>query len=350
MDRCEQRHDRPLHVLVVKLSSLGDIIHATGCLRAIRQALPQARLTMAVEHRWQDVISHNPNIDHWIGSSPRQRLTPSYLAEIRRSLASEAPYDIAIDFMGNRRSAAWIYLSRAKVKTGRGGFRPGWRKAIQPDLSRHAVDVCADICREAGILVADASPEIRTSPADEEHVRQILAAQGIAEEGYIVINPFSRWTSKSWPLENLASVIRSLKARTAQTLVLSGGPEDLIHEATLRKHLGACTLDSVVGRLSLGEALCFLRRARLMVSCDSGPMHAAAAFGVPTIGLFGPTHPERTGPWGNGHRVIQAKRPDSHHAYRNDPDAFYMGFLDKDAIVSAIMAELSQQPTCGSHC
>lgn len=343
MDALERLGDRPLHVLVVKLSSLGDIIHVTGVLRAIRQRLPHARITVAVEHRWHEVICHNPNIDHWIGSSTRSRLTPSYLAEIHRNLADQAPYDIAIDFMGNRRSAAWIYLSRATLKLGRGGFRPGWLKSIQPDLSQHAVSVCAEICQEAGIPVEDASPEIHTCEADEQRVSQFLSTQGIAEKGYVVINPFSRWESKSWPLANVAAVIRNLQSRTSRTLVLSGGPEDRDREAALQEQLGRWATASVVGRLSLGEALCFLRRSRLMVSCDSGPMHAAAAFGVPTIGLFGPTHPERTGPWGIGHRVIQARRPDSHHAYQQDPDGVYMSLLDEEIIRSAIMAELSQQ-------
>ena len=342
MTELEPYRDRPVRVLVVKLSSLGDVIHATGALRAIRQALPLARIALAVEGRWRDVVCHNPNVDLLIESSPQHRLSLSYLSEIRRSLAEHGPYDIAVDLQGNRRSAAWVYLSRARFKTGRGRFRPGWRRAIEPDLTQHAVTVCADICRSIGIGVGDPSPEIHTDVREEERIDQMLPEEGLPSKGSIVLNPFSRWPSKSWPLDNAADVIRRLQAATPRRLVLSGGPEDRDRAAALQHRLGPCAVPSLVGRLSLGGALCLFRRGRLMVSCDSGPMHAAAAFGVPTIALFGPTHPERTGPWGPCHRVIQARRPPTHHTYRADPEGSYMRLLDADVIVDAVLSELSK--------
>jgi ADP-heptose:LPS heptosyltransferase len=333
--------DRPVSVLVVKLSSLGDVIHVTGALRAIRQALPLARIALAVEGRWHDVVCHNPNVDLLVEAAPEHRLSLSYLGEIRRRLAAHGPYDIAMDFQGTRRSAAWVYLSRARVKMGRGRFRPGWRQACEPDLTQHAVTVCADLCRIAGIGVVDPAPEIHTDVREEERIGRVLAEEGLPPRGYVVLNPFSRWPSKSWPLENAAEVIRRLQAATQRPLVLSGGPEDRDHAAALQALLGPCVVPSLVGRLSLGAALCLIRRSRLMVSCDSGPMHAAAAFGVPTIALFGPTHAERTGPWGPGHRVLQAKRPPIHHAYRTDPGGTYMRLLEVNAICDAILSELS---------
>ena len=334
--------DRPARVLIVKLSSLGDVIHATGMLRAIRRALPLARIALAVESRWRDVVRHDPNVDLLVESSPRDGLSLSYLAEIRRGLAAHGPCDIAVDLQGNRRSAAWVYLSGARVKAGRGRFRPGWRRAVEPDLTRHAVTVCADICRSIGIDVGDPSPEIHTGAGDEERLDRGLSEEGIPADGYIVLNPFSRWPSKSWPLDTAAEVVRRLRAATRRPLVLSAGPEDRDRAAALQALLGPCPMPSLAGRLSLGEALCLFRRGRLMVSCDSGPMHAAAAFGVPTVAVFGPTHPERTGPWGPGHRVVQARRPPTHHAYRADPEATYMRLLDPAAILDAILSELSR--------
>lgn len=342
MTDLETLQDRPVRVLVVKLSSLGDVIHATGAIRAIRHSLPMAHIALAVEGRWRDVVCHNPNIDVLIESSPRNRLSFSYLAEIRRSLAAHTPFDIAVDFQGNRRSAAWVYLSRARLKMGRGRFRPWWQPAVEPDLSRHAVTVCEDLCRSIGIGVADPSPEIHTDVRNEDRVARLLVEEGLPSTGYVVLNPFSRWPSKSWPLDNAAEVIRRVQVAASRPLVLGGGPEDRDRAAELQHRLGRSAVPSFVGRLSLGESLCLFRRSRLMVSCDSGPMHAAAAFGVPTIALFGPTHPERTGPWGPGHRVIQARRPPTHHTYRSDPEGAYMRLLDADVIVEAIVSELSQ--------
>lgn len=333
--------DRQVRVLVVKLSAMGDIIHVTGCLKALRHALPRARMTMAVEGRWRDVVAHNRHVDEIIESSAQDRLSLRYLWEIRRTLARRGPFDVAIDFQGNRRSAAWIYLSGAPVRLGRGRFRPGWQSAIEPDLSLHAVTVCAEICRSIGVTVPDPSPELHTGPAESPDLGRALSAAGLPSSGYVVLNPFSRWTSKSWPLDNAATVIRRLRRVTDRALVVSGGPGDRRGDDELRRLLGADAVPSLVGQLSLGNALCLLERARLVVSCDSGPMHAAAAFGVPVVALFGPTHPERTGPWGPRTRVLQAARPPSHHTYRSDPQASYMRRLDPEAVLAAVLEELT---------
>lgn len=342
MDDLGALRDRPVRVLVVKLSSFGDIVHVTGVLRAVRRALPSADVAVAVESRWRDVLAHDPHVDRIVESSSRTRLSLGYLAEIRRVLSAHGPFDIAIDLQGNRRSAAWIYLSGSGHKAGRGRLRPGWRRAVEPDPARHAVEVCAEVCRSVGIPVDDPSPELHTSPAAEERVERMLAERGLPSDGFVLLNPFSRWSSKDWPIEIAAEVIRGLVRATSRRVVLCGGPEDRNRATALLERAGGADVASIVGSLALGEALCLFRRGRLMVSCDSGPMHAAAAFGVPTIGLFGPTHPERTGPWGPEHRVIQASRPPTHHTYRSDPDAAYMRRLDADTILTAILEELAR--------
>jgi ADP-heptose:LPS heptosyltransferase len=99
-------------------------------------------------------------------------------------------------------------------------------------------------------------------------------------------------------------------------------------------------VSSLAGRLALGEALCLIRRARLMVSCDSGPMHAAAALGTPVVALFGPTLPEYTGPWGARHRVVQASRPRDHHAFRSDRGRRHMEALGVQAVAAAVQEAL----------
>jgi heptosyltransferase-1 len=108
----------PVRILIVKLSSFGDIIHVTGALRALRQALPHAELTLAVEHCWADVVRENPHVNALIECSSRQRLSPAYFAEVCRALSKHGGFDVAIDFQGTRRSAVWVYLSGARLKLG----------------------------------------------------------------------------------------------------------------------------------------------------------------------------------------------------------------------------------------
>lgn len=329
----------PVRILVVKLSSFGDIVHVTGALRALRRALPQAELTLAVESCWADVVRNNPNLNALMESSSRE-LSIAYVAEVRRHLSKERRFDIAIDFQGTRRSATWIYLSGARFKMGRGVFRPGWRFSVETDRTRHAVVICAEVCERAGVPVDNLDPEIYTSCAEERRLDEFLDAERIPRAGFVLVNPFSRWVSKSWPEESAAAFIDRFRQCFDDHLILTGGSGDRKRAESLLRLLPPATIHSLVGRLPLAQALCLFRRARLMVSCDSGPMHAAAAFGVPVVALFGPTHPEHTGPWGPNHCVIQARRPPEHHAYRRDTEACYMRALNSDAVFDAVAAKL----------
>lgn len=332
----------PRRILAVKLSSFGDVVHVTPCLRALRRAFPDADIRLAIERRWAGAVRALPYVDGLVEASSRTRVTPSYVLEVRRALAATpGRFDLAIDFQGTRRSAVWIYASGARVKSGRGWPRPLWRAALRPDLSRHAVEVCADVCRSVAAPVDDLAPELRTAPADEERVARVLDGEGIPRAGFVLLNPFSRWDSKGLDVATAAQLAVAAARVAGERVVLTGGPDDAVRAAEVVRRAGACTV-SVAGRLALHEALCLFRRARLMVSCDSGPMHAAAALGTPVVALFGPTHAERTGPWGPEHVVVQAERPPEHHAYRSDPDCRYMRALTIEAMLAAVEDALAR--------
>lgn len=325
----------PRRILAVKLSSFGDIIHVTPCIRALRQAFPQAGIILAVESRWADVVRRNAHLNRLIECSSQLQLTPSYLWQVRRLLSKAGPFDLAIDFQGTRRSAAWVYLSRARIKAGRGHPRPGWKSAVNPDNTQHAVKVCAGICTGLGVPVASLNPEIFLDEDEERTLDAILKAAGLPATGFVILNPFSRWPSKDWPETQAAGVADRISRELGALVVVSGGAEDRQRaEALIRMTTGGNAV-SLAGALTLGQALCLYRRARLMISCDSGPMHAAAALNVPVVALFGPTHPERTGPWGEAHRILQASRPLQHHAYRTAEGSRHMQALDSDAIFEA---------------
>lgn len=334
----------PRRILAVKLSSFGDVVHVTPCLRALRHAFPGADIRVAIERRWADVLRALPYVDGLVEASSRTRVTPSYLLEIRRALAGCAgPFDLAIDFQGTRRSAAWIYASGARVRAGRGWPRPLWRAALRPDLSQHAIEVCADVCGRVATPVHDRSPELRTTPADEERVARLLGDTGVPRDGFVLLNPFSRWDSKGLDVATAAELALRTARLAGDRVVVTGGPEDAERAADVVRLAGADAV-TLAGRFTLAEALCLFRRARLMVSCDSGPMHAAAALGTPVVALFGPTLPERTGPWGAEHVVLQGERPPEHHAYRSDSARRYMRALTVDAMLAGVAQALGRPP------
>jgi heptosyltransferase I len=334
----------PDRILAVKLSSFGDIIHVTPSLRALRQAFPQAEILLAVESRWAEAVRHNPNLNGLIECSSQVSLSPAYLWEVRRLLAKAGPFDMALDFQGTRRSAAWVYLSGAPIKAGRGEKRPGWKSAAPSDRTRHAVKLCARVCLDLGIPVPSLDPEIFLSQEDERSLDAILHAAGLPAGGFVLLNPFSRWPSKDWPDIQSAAVGERIASELGAAVVISGGLDERPRGEALLRRMAPSRAVSLAGALSLGQALCLFRRARLMISCDSGPMHAAAALGTPVLALFGPTHPEHSGPWGAIHWVLQASRPLHHHAYRAANASHYMQALDPNAIFEAAREMLAPTP------
>ena len=334
----------PRRILVVKLSSFGDVVLATAALRALRRAFPASDLRVAVERRWAPALAACPFIDGVVEASSDDRLTPTLAVEIARTLAAErrarGPFDLALDLQGLRRSAAWIYLSRARVKAGRGSPRPGWRASFPIDRSRHAVQALADVCENLGVRARDLDPSLATSRADEARLDAILDEARIARRGFVLLNLFSGWRSKAWSVANAAALASHIASSTGDAVVVTGGPDEAALADDVVRGAKPGSAVSLAGRLTLGEAICLCGRARLMVSCDSGPMHAAAALGTPVVALFGPTLPEHSGPWGAGHRVVQALRPPDHHAYRREGAERYMDALGVDAVAAVVDEEL----------
>jgi heptosyltransferase-1 len=329
----------PSRILIVRLSSLGDIVHVTPCLRALRLAHPEAEIVVAVERRFAAVLRESPWIDRLIEVKSSEAGVFRSLAYARQHLAG-SQFDLALDLQGLRRSAAWVYASGARVRAGRGGPRPGWQLAHRPDLARHAVDVAAEILGALGIEVADRRPEIRVSAAADRELDEILAGRVIEPHGFILANPFSRWRSKAWPVDRWAELLGWMHSETDRSIVIVGGPGEEGEADRLERMLPPGLAESLVGRISLEQALCLYRRARLMITGDTGPMHAAAALGTPVVALFGPTLPERTGPWGDEHIVLQALRPPDHQAYRHDPEGRFIRALDSETVRAGVARAL----------
>lgn len=337
----------PHRILVVKLSSFGDIVLSTAGLCALRRAFPSADLRVAVEKRWAPVLAASPVCDGVVEAPDDPALDARGILAIVRRLAAErrarGPFDLALDFQGTRRSGAWIYLSRARIRAGRGHPRPGWRFALPMDRTKHAVRTITEVCERIGVATEGVAPALRTLDADEAALDAILAREALPQSGFVLLNPASRWPSKSWAAARAAELAARLSRQAGETVIVTGGAAEAETAHEIARRAGPDVV-SLAGRLMLGEALCLYRRARLMISCDSGPMHAAAALGTTVVALFGPTLPDHTGPWGGGHRVVQAMRPPDHHAYRRSDGESYMDALDVGTVAHAVFDALRAVP------
>jgi heptosyltransferase-1 len=331
---------RVRRVLAVKLSSFGDIVHYTPCVRALRQACPDAELVVAVERRFAPILRADPHIDTIVEASTwPQGVASSALFALGPLLrrGGVRRFDLALDFHGRHRSAAWVYASRARWRGGRGTRRPGWQLAIEPDPNQHAVDVCAAIAEAAGVPVPDRQPRLFADAAVEPQVDALLDASGAPRRGFLVANPFGIWRAKRWPVERWVAAIDALRRALGVTVVVTGGPDERRDAAPLLEALGDRAV-SLVGRLTLDQALGVYQRAALLISGDSGPLHAAAALDTPVVALFGVTWAARTGPRGRHVRVLQLSRPAAPGDYHDPAEQSHLRAISVDAVVDAAVA------------
>jgi len=326
-------------ILAVKLSSFGDIVHVTPCLRALRGAYPEAEILVAVDRTLAGVLRHDSHIDGLVDANPRLHgfLTGTLSAAARLAQVGGARFDVALDFQGLRRSAAWVYASRARWRGGRGGRRPGWQMAMRPDPQQHAIDVCAGVAERAGVPVHDRQPRLYPGASAEREIEALLGAADVARSGFIVANPFGIWPAKRWPIDRWAALIRTLSAEWGATIIVTGSRSELTDAAPLLAQAGAAAV-SLVGRLTLEQAICLYHRAALLISGDSGPLHAAAAVGTPVVALYGPTWPERTGPRGSPVRIIQVSRSASPASYRDPTAQRHMRAIEVERVLAAAAA------------
>jgi heptosyltransferase I len=333
-------------IVLIRLSSLGDVVRITGFPRAIRKSLPGAEITVVTHKDLAPLFEGAPGVDHVV----LHRSTKRLLSAWRQARAALQPspggrrFDLAVDLQGTRASAAWTYASGASVKAGRGGLRPGWRICQPQDDHASDVSESAAIFERLGIPIGDPSPVLTIAPAADRRIEDLLRSEGLPARGFILINPFSRWETKAWPIERYAALIPRLRGDFARPLVITGGPGEAARAAGLVASMPPGTSVSLAGRLGLGDLAALLARARLVVTGDSGPMHMAAALATPVVALFGPTWPERAGPWGEGHRVVQRWRSERYRAYRDPASAIGMAAISLDDVQAAIAEALNEPP------
>ncbi len=281
-------------ILVIKMSSLGDILHALPAVHNLR-AKTGATVHWVVQPTYADFVRCFPDVERVI-AFPRHgffRHAGHFLDELRRDV-----YDWILDMQGLLKSALVARLARGARRVGPSFHREGaWllysETAGRRNQHRHAVEENLDFVDHLGVERIPPQFPIQVPPCPLDAPRPRVA-----------FVPFSRWPSKNWPAEHFVHVARCVRVRTGATLFIFGAADDTsCHQMAERLGNDAINL---AGSTSLVELASRLRQMDLLVASDSGPVHLAAALGVPTLVVFGPTDPIRTGPYGDRHRVIRA--------------------------------------------
>ena len=292
-------------ILVVKLSSLGDVVHALPVAGALRRRFPHCHLTWLAGSAAADVARMCGHVDRVVTWNPGKRPRLPLVADLR-----SARPQVALDVQGVARTTWLTWLSGARWRIGfrswqEGAFALCNLRVIPPRTDIHAVDAYLEFARFLGADGEEADFGLRVPAEARERAIEIVAAP--ADEPTVALLPGTRWPTKKWPAEHFAALAVALGGLGVRCVVL-GSREDREAGETI----SAAAPDSVrdlTGRTSLAQSAAVIAECALAVGNDSGPMHLSAALGVPVIGLFGPTDPVRTGPYGAGHVVLRAPVP-----------------------------------------
>ena len=271
--------------LIVRLGSLGDVVHAIPAVAALRARHPNARIDWIVDPRYADLVGMVDGVDRVIPFDPRAGW--GQLLTTARQLRREG-YDAAIDLQGLIKSAV---LARASGAQRTIGFS-------RADLREPLAVLLYTETQEAG----DASHVIhkgltlmRAVGVNQPVVTFPLKLQPPKPGGYVLINPGAAWPNKRWPPERFGALAGAIRERHGlRSVVLWGPGEEAAASAVVAASRGAA---EQAPPTRIADIVAIAKAATLMVSGDTGPLHIGAAVGTPIVALFGPTRAERNGPW-----------------------------------------------------
>lgn len=294
----------------MRLSSIGDVVHALPVAAALRSA--SWEVGWLVEPPARPLLEGNPAVSRVVTPPPRRAFGPAAAWRAARELRRER-VDVALDLQGLWKSAAWARLSGARRVVGYAG--PARREPLSALLvgerlpraegAVHVIDLNLALLRALGIEAVGR----REFPLPPPGPAQAVVEEGLTRlglAGFVVLNPGGGWASKLWPAERFAELARLLGEQGLRCLVTWGPGEEGLARAVAEGSGGAAVACFPTGLLDLLE---LLRRARLVVAADTGPLHMACAVGTPVVGLYGPTDPARNGPFRAADRVVRRVPP-----------------------------------------
>jgi heptosyltransferase-1 len=324
-------------VLVVRLGSMGDVIHTLPAVTALRRIIPDAMIGWVIEERWAELLCtlstprsgprspqrplvdkiHTVNTKAW-RSSPFSNQTWEQMAAGLSDLRA-GRYEIATDFQGAARSALIARWSGAPVIYGVAQPRENVASMFytRQVLARGGHIVEQNISLAEAVLRHPLEIPPIKFPFDEtaeQECERSLMEQDIGQ--FVLLNPGAGWGAKQWPAERYGYVAKQLAEDGVKTLINCGPGEKNLAQAVEADSGGAA--EEIA--FSLTQLIAITRRAALFIGGDTGPMHLAAALGIPVVGIFGPTNPARNGPFGTRSIVLRSSSSPTSHSRREQTD------------------------------
>ena len=338
--------------LIIRLSSIGDIVHALPAAVALGEAFPGAQIDWVVESRHAALLEGNPFLRRVIPLDTlrwrRNLVRRKTFAAIRSSIAAlrAEDYDAAIDFQGLYKSAFIARLSRARERVGFTETRlrePAaaafYTAQVAPRERNHVIELNLALVEYLGVPRSDCARwrfPLPVSTADENCVSRQIAELGGRD--FMIVNPGGGWRSKRWAPEDYAAVIRRMAEEFLGEFLLTGSPDEEPMIEEIRHASG--TPRARYFPSTITQFIALARRANLFVGSDSGPLHLTAAVGTPIVGIYGPTDPARNGPFSPLDITLWNGGPIDYT--RRNKSAGYISGISVDSVVNAIRKRLAR--------
>ncbi len=300
------------NILIVRLSSLGDVIHVMPCAHALRELYPTARITWIAEKNFAGLLLGSPVLDEVIQIDLDYLRSASlfdginYLRTLKKDLRMRQ-FDLVLDLHGIFKSAFVVWMTGCRERFGRAIMREGsWlvSKAVSGARTKdHVIQQYLDVIRFLGSSVVNPTFPLPDLTREKQRVKHLLANCSPSAKR-IVVAPGTSKANKEWPLSHFALLSRMLR-QDGWTIVVVGASGDAAKGRFLAEQAETGVVD-LTGKTTLKELAALLSDAALFVGGDTGPLHIAVAVGIPIVSLYGPTRPALTGPYGPQAVVLRA--------------------------------------------
>ena len=332
--------------LIVRLGSLGDIVHTFPAVSGLRESFPKAQIVWLTHPRWKPLVeSSGLATEIWETETRSSQSLREIITRIRKGRFEEA-----IDYQGLWKSAVLPFFGGVSRRIGFSSqtIREFGVPILYTDRVRctqtHIAGQNGELSQRAGARNGVAPVALSVPTIQEVFVLQLLRGFGI--ERYVVLSPAGGWRSKCWPPDRYGALCRKIRDNLGIRCVLNYGPgEDDVAAAVKAASRDA---DPIPYNGSLSQLMALLRNAVCIVGGDTGPLHLAVALGTPVVAIFGPTDPARNGPYRTGDRSgddspidVVLRSPHAATTYkRGDQPATSILEIDVDTVFDAVRRQI----------
>ncbi len=349
-----------LKILIIRMSSLGDILHALPAFADFRASYPKAHIGWLVAERFRFLLSVVPGIDvlHGLDADALKRL-PWERAAWRRLLdlvgnLRAHHYDLSIDFQGLLKTAFLGFISGSQTRFGfsRDLVREPpahWfyhRVLPKPQTQVHVTELNRMLAGLAGARRSATGFNFLVPEDERQYIDSLLRQKQLKD--FVVINPGGGWPTKRWDPEKYGLLAKRIQMEMALQVVVTTGPGEEAFYHTIAEGCKGCAPHHFP--VSFRQLIPLLQRARLLVGGDTGPFHLACALGTAVVGVFGPTSPLRNGPWRDGEEVVTRCLPCSACHKRACPTNVECMDIRVDEVFAAVARRLANQGSRSIAC